>query len=159
MQDALDHAAEGIYKYLNINLLYIHILELGRTTLVIAHRLSTIRNAHKIVVMQKGEVVEEGDHESLMDSRGIYFGLVEQQNLRRAEEEEQLAFEQQESFGLVRTHQAEENQLGFARKRASTIISLSPSVMATLYGKKTQSTDDEETKEDSKKKVINIQLF
>jgi hypothetical protein len=111
--------------------------------------------------MNKGEVVEEGDHDSLMDRRGIYYGLVEQQNLLRAEEEEQLAFEQQESAGLVRIHQAEENQLPIAaRQRASSIISLSPSVIAALYGKNKKLTEDEETEEDSKKKVIiNIQLI
>ncbi len=38
----------------------------GRTTLVIAHRLSTIRNAHKILVMQAGEIVESGSHDALM---------------------------------------------------------------------------------------------
>ena len=38
----------------------------GRTTLVIAHRLSTIRNAHKILVMQAGEIVESGTHDALM---------------------------------------------------------------------------------------------
>jgi len=60
--------------------------------------------------MHKGEVVEEGDHESLMRARGTYYGLVEQQNLLRAEEEEQLAFEQNESVTLVQAHQTEENQ-------------------------------------------------
>ena len=74
--------------------------------------------------MHKGEVVEEGDHESLMRSQGTYFGLVEQQNLRLAEEEEQLAFERQESIGLIRAHQADENQVDdeFVRKRASTVL-------------------------------------
>jgi ABC-type transport system involved in cytochrome bd biosynthesis fused ATPase/permease subunit len=38
----------------------------GRTTLVIAHRLSTIQNAHKILVMQAGEIVESGTHDALM---------------------------------------------------------------------------------------------
>ena len=132
-------------------------LKSGRTTLVIAHRLSTIRNAHKIVVMHKGEVVEEGDHESLMNGRGIYFGLVEQQNLRLAEEEEQLAFERQESSGIIQAHQQDENRMSFARKRASTVISLTPSVIEKLYVQNRQRPDDEESEDDEKakkKKVI-----
>ena len=47
----------------------------GRTTLVIAHRLSTIRNADRIVVLVNGEIVEEGDHETLMKRQGEYFRL------------------------------------------------------------------------------------
>ena len=45
----------------------------GRTTLIIAHRLSTIRNAHRIIVLVSGEIVEEGTHESLMEKRGEYY--------------------------------------------------------------------------------------
>jgi subfamily B ATP-binding cassette protein MsbA len=45
----------------------------GRTTLIIAHRLSTIRNAHRIIVLANGEIVEEGTHESLMEKRREYF--------------------------------------------------------------------------------------
>ena len=45
----------------------------GRTTLIIAHRLSTIRNAHRIIVLANGEIVEEGTHESLLEKRGEYF--------------------------------------------------------------------------------------
>ncbi len=130
--------------------------KLGRTTLVIAHRLSTIRDADKIVVMHKGEVVEEGDHTSLMADRGTYYGLVEQQNLRRAEEEEQFTFEREENVGLVRVHQEEDNRLNFARHRASTVISLTPSVIAALYGKEKHATtveDEEEDEKEKKKKV------
>ncbi|MGI4787222.1 MAG: ABC transporter ATP-binding protein [Janthinobacterium lividum] len=50
----------------------------GRTTLVIAHRLSTIRNAHKIMVMQSGEIVETGSHDALMHlPDGLYRHLYE----------------------------------------------------------------------------------
>ena len=59
----------------------------GRTTLVIAHRLSTIHNADKIIVMQKGEVIEEGDHDSLMKTQGAYFNLIQQKNLHQMEKE------------------------------------------------------------------------
>lgn len=45
----------------------------GRTTLIIAHRLSTIRNADRIIVLSKGEIVEEGTHEYLMEKKGEYF--------------------------------------------------------------------------------------
>ncbi|MFP7571143.1 ABC transporter ATP-binding protein [Marivita sp. S2033] len=54
-------------------------LSKGRTTLVIAHRLSTIRDAHKIVVMDQGRVVEQGSHDSLLAQRGIYAALHQMQ--------------------------------------------------------------------------------
>ena len=47
----------------------------GRTTIVIAHRLSTIRNAHKIVVMDRGLVADQGTHEELLERGGIYADL------------------------------------------------------------------------------------
>ena len=51
----------------------------GCSALMIAHRLSTIRNCHKIIVMQKGKVMEVGDHETLYARDGIYTKLVKTQ--------------------------------------------------------------------------------
>jgi ATP-binding cassette subfamily B protein len=51
----------------------------GRTMIIIAHRLSTVRNADKIVVLEDGEIVEEGDHAGLINSKGRYFTLVKNQ--------------------------------------------------------------------------------
>ena len=57
----------------------------GRTVVVIAHRLSTIRDADQIVVMEKGQIVEVGNHNSLMEHRGYYFNLVSLQTEKIAE--------------------------------------------------------------------------
>ncbi len=51
----------------------------GKTCFVIAHRLSTIQNADKILVVDHGDVVEQGDHESLMAQRGFYYKLYASQ--------------------------------------------------------------------------------
>ncbi|MDA8707952.1 ABC transporter ATP-binding protein/permease [Hellea sp.] len=61
IQTALDNAAKN------------------RTTLVIAHRLSTIVNADKIIVMEEGQIAEQGTHEQLLKKRGLYAALWEQQ--------------------------------------------------------------------------------
>ena len=51
----------------------------GKTSFVIAHRLSTIQNADKILVVDHGDVVEQGNHESLMAERGFYYKLYASQ--------------------------------------------------------------------------------
>ena len=52
----------------------------GRTVLVIAHRLSTIRKADRIVLLEKGKIVESGTHKELVESGGSYAKLVELQS-------------------------------------------------------------------------------
>ena len=58
----------------------------GRTTIAIAHRLSTLRKADRLVVMDKGLIVEEGTHDVLIESKGAYWRLYEAQQ-RQAESE------------------------------------------------------------------------
>ncbi len=70
---ALDTESERLVQQALNNLMR------GRTTLVIAHRLSTIRSAHKIVVLDRGEIVESGKHEELLRSRGVYRKLYDLQ--------------------------------------------------------------------------------
>jgi len=57
----------------------------GRTSIVIAHRLSTIRKAHKIMVLDKGEIKEMGTHEELLEKHGFYYKLHQMQFESRIE--------------------------------------------------------------------------
>jgi subfamily B ATP-binding cassette protein MsbA len=52
-----------------------------RTSLVIAHRLSTIRNADIIIVLNKGQIVEQGSHDELITKRGMYYNLCAMQGM------------------------------------------------------------------------------
>ena len=51
----------------------------GKTAIVIAHRLSTVKHADKIIVLDKGKVVEEGNHAELVAQKGEYYRLVKNQ--------------------------------------------------------------------------------
>jgi len=50
-----------------------------QTTVIVSHRISTIRNAEKIIVIDQGEMIEEGSHESLLKNKGFYFDMYQQQ--------------------------------------------------------------------------------
>ncbi|CAF1123167.1 unnamed protein product [Rotaria sordida] len=128
VQEALDRAAQS------------------RTTLVIAHRLSTIRYADKIIVMQQGEIVEEGNHESLMQIKSVYYGLVQQQSLRQAEEEEEEEeeFEQKKAAEMFLFDQTSSDYFDIRRNHGSTIVSISPSIFSLLYRNRNYTVSEED---------------
>lgn len=66
---ALDYESERVFQR---NLQHI---SKGRTVLIIAHRLSTVRNADRILVMDQGQLVEDGTHSALMAKNGLYAEL------------------------------------------------------------------------------------
>ncbi|WP_207532260.1 ABC transporter ATP-binding protein [Desertivirga arenae] len=59
----------------------------GKTTVLIAHRVSTIKNADKILVLDQGKIIEQGNHEDLMDANGVYRDLYEKQLLEEEQED------------------------------------------------------------------------
>lgn len=74
----LDEATANIDSYTEMQIQKaLQRLLVGRTGLVIAHRLATIRNADRIVVLQQGRVIEEGDHDALVAQKGLYSRLYD----------------------------------------------------------------------------------
>ena len=69
----LDSASEKIVQEALDSLI------INRTVFIVAHRLSTIRNAHRIVVLDKGRIKEEGAHEELLQKKGLYYRLYQSQ--------------------------------------------------------------------------------
>lgn len=97
---ALDTKSEGVVQAA------LEAASEGRTTITIAHRLSTIKDAHNIVVMSQGRIVEQGTHDELLEKRGAYYNLVTAQaiaavNELTAEEEEAMDREEQELIQRV----------------------------------------------------------
>ena len=65
----------------------------GKTTFVIAHRLSTLKNADRLIVLNKGEMVEFGTHQELMKKKGYYYELVNAQKLTYQSNNEQATLQ------------------------------------------------------------------
>ena len=51
----------------------------GKTVIIVAHRLSTVKNADQIIVLKKGKIVEQGNHQELVSKKANYFNLVKNQ--------------------------------------------------------------------------------
>ena len=76
VQEALDKAQEG------------------RTTIIVAHRLATIRDVDQIHVFKDGQIVESGTHQQLMDARGIFYSMVEAQQIQKIDDEKMIKIEE-----------------------------------------------------------------
>ncbi|RDA83476.1 hypothetical protein CP532_7036 [Ophiocordyceps camponoti-leonardi (nom. inval.)] len=72
---ALDTKSEGVVQAA------LEAAAAGRTTITIAHRLSTIKDAFNIIVMSEGRIVEQGNHDELLEKKGAYFNLVSAQHI------------------------------------------------------------------------------
>lgn len=96
---ALDTKSEGVVQAA------LEVASEGRTTITIAHRLSTIRDAHNIVVMANGRIVEQGTHDELLEKRGSYYNLVTAQKIAAVQEltpQEQEELDKEEEAMLLR---------------------------------------------------------
>ena len=62
----------------------------GRTVIVIAHRLSTVEKADRIIVINKGEVVEQGSHSDLLKKGGLYATLVRKQMVTEEDRRDEM---------------------------------------------------------------------
>lgn len=82
----------------------------GRTTIVIAHRLSTIRNADIIIGFERGQVIEYGMHDELMEKKGLYYELVTAQTETEKEKEKEPESDQDD----------DEEEIAFVRQRSGT---------------------------------------
>ncbi|CAG8737867.1 278_t:CDS:2, partial [Racocetra fulgida] len=120
---ALDTASEGIVQNA------LDKASMGRTTIVIAHRLTTIRNANKIIVMNKGVIVESGTHKELMDKKSFYSKLVETQQIQQTSKVEVNLNENEPDLFIIPpiddvtikdTIKDNENQIISAKQKADT---------------------------------------
>ncbi len=97
------------------------VLTRGRTTIAIAHRLSTLRNANRIIVLNRGKLIEEGSHEELMEKDGTYARLVRMQTEVGAEPTvDGLVVAGQSAMSVSRSHAERGNSS--MRRSASRLL-------------------------------------
>lgn len=127
---ALDTKSEGVVQAA------LDVAAQGRTTIVIAHRLSTIKTADNIVVMSQGRIVEQGNHDELLERKSAYYNLVEAQRLSAEKESDDLAEEMAEAKEKDQVNEAlkvasHESKAGGKLSRTNTETSIKLDRMAT----------------------------
>lgn len=70
------HTEDEIMKYLKED-------RKNKTSIIIAHRISTVQNADQIIVIEDGQIVEKGDHETLLALKGLYYDMAQKQQLEK----------------------------------------------------------------------------
>jgi ATP-binding cassette subfamily B (MDR/TAP) protein 1 len=109
-------------------------VSVGRTTIVVAHRLSTIRDAHKIVVMGEGRVLEEGSHHDLLANiDGPYYRLVNAQKIKEDTTQDHLEDDRDEKTLLKQ--EADKTQAAATGKLERSVTNVSAS--SQVLGQKT----------------------
>lgn len=139
---ALDTKSEGVVQAA------LEAAAQGRTTITIAHRLSTIKDAHSIVVMSQGAIIEQGSHDELLQKEGAYYNLVTAQNIAAVvarknnseddqEDDEDTQLIRKMSSGLAGDAYSEDpdDNIAAKLKRSSTQASASSRV---LQGRKSE---------------------
>lgn len=118
---ALDPHSEGVVQQA------LDQAAVNRTTIVIAHKLATIKNADNIVVMTKGQIVEQGTHESLLQKGGAYSRLVLAQDLGSRQSDDSINSDDKEESEIP-----EKVAMSKTLTRASTLHASSKEHQATL---------------------------
>ena len=134
VQDALDKAKQG------------------RTTIVIAHRLSTIKNADIIVGLEKGQVVEYGSHNDLMQRKGLYYELVTAQSEKESlkgndpdSDKEDMMEEELARLAVADKSKQKTRRMSIMLRRSSVISAKSINSEISDNGKDMDMPDEMET--------------
>ena len=134
MQDALDKAKEG------------------RTTIVIAHRLSTIKNADIIVGIERGQVVEYGNHDQLMQRKGLYYELVTAQSEKQQSKNKDVDSDREDQMEEELARKAAAETHHPRTRRASTMRRASIISAKSVTSEISESGQDLEVIDEGKKK-------